>query len=205
MANPIDEEATSVVASIPPGPRLAVMGSTSFWRPDSRHLCEMIARDLALIDRLMVLTGGMDGVGIAFGKSFTAARTQASLPENLFHLLPRGLGPCDCGVTLGAGIDFHERREILGRVGNVCLVIEGGPGTEHEVAVASFRQIPVIPLGQTGGHAGDMYSQLARPKWAADADWALLGDANASHGEVVLGVRRLVHAAISIDAEQRSA
>jgi len=47
-----------------------------------------------------------------------------------------------------------------------------------------------------------MYSQLARPKWAAATDWAFLGDANASHLEVVLGVGRLVRAALSIDAEQ---
>jgi hypothetical protein len=200
MVDRLDDEATRVVASIAAGPRLVVTGSTSFWGADSRELCELIAGELALIDPIVAVTGGMDGVGITFGKSFASTRTQASLHENLFHLLPRGFGPCNCGITLGAGIDFHERREILGRIGDVCLVIEGGPGTEHEATVASSRNIPVIPLGRTGGHAGDLYSQMTYPKWAPTSDWAVLGNVNATQQEVALSVRRLVQAAISIDA-----
>ncbi len=128
MVDRLDEEATSVVASIAAGPRLAVIGSTSFWGADSRELCEMCAGELALIESLVAITGGMDGVAITFGKSFATARTKASLCENLFHLLPCGLGPCDCGVTLGAGVDFHERREILGRVGHVYFGHRGRTG-----------------------------------------------------------------------------
>lgn len=202
ISDRLDDEAESVVAAIADGPRLVVTGSTSFWGADSREPCEMIAGELALIEPLVAVTGGMDGVGITFGKSFAAARTHASLLENLFHLLPRGLGPCECGVTLGAGIDFHERCEILGRIGQVCLVIEGGTGTEHEATVASSREIPVIPLGRTGGHAGDMFSQMECPKWAPNSHWAVLGNANATHHEVALTVRRLVQAAISTSAEQ---
>ena len=37
-----------------------------------------------------------------------------------------------------------------------------------------------------------------------NADWALLGDANASYSEVARGVGRLVGAAMGIDAEKRS-
>lgn len=202
ISDRLDDESKSLVAAIADGPRLVVIGSTSFWGADSRELCEMIAGELALIEPLVAITGGMDGVGITFGKSFAAARTYGSWPENLFHLLPRGLGPCECGITLGAGIDFHERREILGRIGQVIQVIEGGPGTEHEATVASSREIPVIPLGRTGGHAGDMFSQMECPHWALNSHWAVLGDANATHHEVALTVRRLVQAAIIASAEQ---
>lgn len=48
MTNPMDEQAQRLVTSLPAGPRLAVMGSTSLWGPDSRELCEMIAGELAL-------------------------------------------------------------------------------------------------------------------------------------------------------------
>jgi hypothetical protein len=160
-------------------------------------LCETIAKELAQIGRLVAITGGMDGVGITFGTSFSASRMQASLPPNLFHLLPRGLGPCVCGVTVGAGMDYHERREILGRIGNVCLIIEGGPGTEHEAEVAASRKIPIIPLGRSGGYAGDLYSRLECPHWAAQPDWAFLGNADATFQDVVQSVRQLVQAAIS--------
>jgi hypothetical protein len=198
MVDRMDEEAASLNASILPGPRLIVIGSTSFWSADSLQLCKLIAGELAAIVPLVALTGGMDGVGITFGRSFAAARTRASLPDNLFHLLPRGMGPCDCGVTLGAGIDFHERREILGRLGDVCLVIEGGPGTEHEATVALSRETLIIPFGRSGGYAGDLHSKLSCPRWAREADWALLGNTDAPYADVVLAVRRLVEAAINI-------
>ena len=176
MDDRLDAKAAGLDSVIVSGPRLVVLRSASFLGFDSRELCQVIAVELASVGRLVVLTGGRDGVGLTFGRSFAEARHAAGLSENLFHLLPRGLGPCDCVVTLGAGGDFHERREVLGRVGHVCRVIEGGSGTEHEVTVASCRGIPVIPLGRRGGHAGDLHSRLPCPPWAPAIDWAFLGD-----------------------------
>jgi predicted Rossmann-fold nucleotide-binding protein len=145
-----DSEARMVGEAVTPGCRLVVIGSTSFWGADSRVLCEAIAADLAGVAGLVTLTGGMDGVGLTFGRAFAAAQRVAGCPETLFHLLPRGTGPCDSGVTLEAGIDYHDRREVLGRVGDAYLVIEGGPGTEHEAAVAAGRGVPIIPSDAPG-------------------------------------------------------
>ena len=77
MVTPYDAEARAVGAAITPGPRLVVIGSTSFWGPDSRPLCEAIAADLAGVAGLVALTGGMDGVGLTFGRAFAAARRAA--------------------------------------------------------------------------------------------------------------------------------
>jgi hypothetical protein len=200
-----DAEAQTVAAAITPGPRLVVIGSTSFWGHDSRQLCEAIAAELAEIAGLVAVTGGMDGVGLAFGRAFAAARRAAGRPENLFHLLPRGLGPCDSGVTLGAGVDYHDRREVLGRVGHAYLVIEGGPGTEHEAAVAAGRGAPVIPLGRTGGHAGELHPRACCPPGLPRADWGLLADAGAPHGQIVAVVGRLVRGAVARHAEPGAA
>ncbi len=197
MLDRLDEEATSLGKIILPGPRLAVLGSTSFWGADSRELCEAMSSNLATLAPIIAITGGMDGVGLTFGRSFAAARLAAGLPENLFHLLPRGLGPCDTGVTLDAGFDFDDRREIIGRIANVCLVIEGGPGTEHEATVASSRDIRIIPLGRSGGHAGELYSRLPCPFWALEADWLLIGNASAKIEDVTIAVRRLVQSALN--------
>ena len=196
MVTQYDAEARMVGAAITPGPRLVVIGSTSFWGHDSRRLCEAIAAELAEIAALVAMTGGMDGVGLSFGRAFAAARRAAGQPENLFHLLPRGMAPCDSGATLGAGIDYHDRREVLGRVGHVYLVIEGGPGTEHEAAVAAGRGAPVIPLGRTGGHAGELYPRARCPAGLPRADWDLLADAAAPHGQIVSAVGRLVRLAL---------
>jgi SLOG cluster4 family len=192
-----DAEARTVGAAIIPGPRLVVIGSASFWGHDSRQLCEAIAVELAEFAALVALTGGMDGVGLTFGRAFAAARRAAARPENLFHLLPRGMGPCDSGVTLGAGIDYHGRREVLGRVGHAYLVIEGGPGTAHEAAVAAGRGVPVIPLARTGGHAGELYARAGCPSKLPRADWDCLADAAAPHGPIVAAVGRLVRLALA--------
>jgi hypothetical protein len=196
MESPYDSEAIRVSSAIAPGRRLVVIGSTSFWGPDSRSLCEAIAADLAALAKLVVLTGGMDGVGLTFGRAFADARRSAGQPENLFHLLPRGRGPCNNGITLSAGIDYHESREVLGRVGHAYLVIEGGPGTEHEAAVAAGRGAPVIPVGRTGGHAGALHSRASCPPFLPRADWDLLADVGASHSQVVAAVGRLVRLAL---------
>src|SRR5688572_477703 len=102
MVASLDAEALRVGAVITPGPRLVVLGSGSFWGSDSRPLCEAIASDLAAIEVLVAVTGGRDGVGLTFGRAFADARRAAHRSENLFHLLPRGFGPCDNGVTVGA-------------------------------------------------------------------------------------------------------
>ncbi|HVK07512.1 MAG TPA: hypothetical protein VM597_01920, partial [Gemmataceae bacterium] len=138
------------------------------------------------------VTGGVDGVGATFARAFAEARRAASLPENLFHLLPRGFGPCDTGVTLTAGDDMSERREVIGCVGRVYLVIEGGPGTVHEAEVAADHGFPVIPVARTGGHAAALHSQTHPPT----ADWNVLADANAPHPWVVAAVGRLVRSAL---------
>jgi hypothetical protein len=204
VLTPYDAEAQRVSGAIAPGPRLVVIGSTSFWGPDSCRLCEAIAADLAGVAGLVALTGGMDGVGLTFGRAFAAARRGAGQPEGLFHLLPRGMGPCDSGVTMGAGTDYHERREVLGRVGHAYLVIEGGPGTEHEAVVAAGRGVPVIPLGRTGGHAGELFPRVRCPPGLPAADWELLADAGASHEQVVAAVGRLVRVAVAPHAEPDS-
>ena len=71
--NPFDEQATNLAAQLPPAPRIAVIGSTSFWHPDSAATCRLIGAQLAQIDRLILLTGGVPGVGEAVGRSFFAA------------------------------------------------------------------------------------------------------------------------------------
>lgn len=197
-----DTDAAGVIAALPPGPRLVVIGSAKFYGADSPTLCEAIAADLAPVP-LVALTGGMEGVGLTFGRALASARRSAALPEHLFHLLPVGFGPCDCGVTLGAGVDYTERREVLGRVGHVYLVIEGGPGTVHEGEVAAARGVPLIPLARTGGHAAELYPRLACPPARPATDWAVLADGDAPHERVVAAVGRLVR--LALDGQSRGA
>ena len=197
MANPFDAEVELLGSALPPGPRLVVIGGTAFWGDDSARLCEAAAGELAGVVELVAMTGGVEGVGRTFGRAFAASRRAAGRPEYLFHLLPRGATACDSGITLHAGDDFGERREVLGRVGDVYLVVEGGPGTEHEAAVAAARGVPVIPLGRTGGHAGALFPRTRCPSGVERADWEALNDAAVPHDVVVAAVGRVVRNALS--------
>jgi hypothetical protein len=197
MSIRFDEEATSLDPAFPPGRRLVVVGSTSFWGKDSPELCQGMAIRLAGIADLIAITGGMPGVGETFGQSFADERRCLGLPEQLFHVLPKGFRACDRGVTLFAGLDYEERREVLGRLGQVYLVIEGGPGTEHEVRVARGRGAAVIPVGRSGGHAGEVYPRVERSPGAGSPDWELLQDLGAPLDAVISAVQRLVEASLS--------
>ena len=193
-----DAEAAAIIAQLGAEPRIVVIGSTSFWGADSEALTVAIAAELARIAGLVAVTGGMEGVGMTFGRAFAAARRELGRPEEVFHVLPRRSWECDHGVTLHAGNGFYERREILGRVAKVYPVIEGGPGTAHEAAVAYAHGATVIPVGRTGGVAGELFEGRERPAWVTAGDWELLGHGT---GDVAAGVATIVqgwHAALML-------
>ncbi len=198
-----DAEATRIRTLFSVGPRLVVVGSTSFYGKDSRLLCEVIAKTFASLPSLVCVTGGMDGVGKTFAESFfNARRSIRSTSETLYHLLPQGMSTIDCGTTLGAGFDLDDRREILGRIGQVYLVIEGGPGTEHEVSIATTHGHPRIPLAMTGGEAASEYDRLPCPAWATIDDWKLLANIQVSPVEIAPVILKLFLAAIDARVQE---
>ena len=63
--------------------------------------------------------------------------------------------------TLFAGSDMKERREILGRLSGLFVLVEGGPGVEHEADVAAARGAALIPVGRSGGYAAALYGRIS--------------------------------------------
>src|SRR5947209_665008 len=96
-----DREAQRVSSLLPGvGPRLGVIGSTSFWHADSERTCAEVGRLLAAeIGDLVLLTGGVEGVGEAVGRSFFQARREAKQEPHVFHILPHGEEAWDYGQT----------------------------------------------------------------------------------------------------------
>ena len=84
------------------------------------------------------------------------------------------------------------------------MVIEGGPGTGHEAAVAAGRGSPIIPLGRTGGRAGELHLRMNRPPAFPGADWDLLAEAGAPHDRVVAAVCRLVRVSLGRAEPERA-
>lgn len=191
-----DDEAEALRSQLTAGPRVVVIGSTSFYHADSRQLCELIAGELARSPEIVAVTGGVAGIGATFAAAFAITRAQLHQDEKLYHILPRHTGTCSTGVTLTGGDDFFERREILGRLGDVYLMVEGGPGTEHEAQVAAAHGFPVIPLARTEGASAPYFKQLFANHAATSPDWALLADATASLDATAAAAVRILIAAL---------
>ena len=189
-----DREAAAVAAQLPVANHLAIIGSTSFWHPQSQATCVAVGRLLAQVDGLVLLIGGVAGVGEIVGRSFFGARPGSDGHRGVFHVLPRGCSRWDYGETLFAGSDMGERREVLGRVADCYVVIEGGPGTEHEATVALGRSVCIIPVGRSGGYAGELFPRIPRPVFARESAWRNLACADASPQQVGESVAAIVGA-----------
>jgi predicted Rossmann-fold nucleotide-binding protein len=175
-SNPaFDQQAAALLAKLPTRPTLVVIGSTSCWHHQSPATCSAAGRLLASIENLVLVTGGVAGVGEGVGRSFFKAREQEGGEPDVFHILPHGCERWDYGVTLFAGSDMAERREILARLSPLYLAIEGGPGTVHEGQVALKHGAVVVPVGRSGGYAGALYATAQRPVFASPQSWQTLG------------------------------
>ena len=204
VANDVfDHEVATVTAQLPPGPHVAIIGSTSFWHPESQAACEAVGHLLAAIGNLVLLTGGVGGIGEAVGRSFFGARSGRDVPRGVFHVLPHGTGEWDYGKTVFAGSDMGERREVLGRLAECYVVIEGGPGTAHEASVALRRSVCVVPVGRSGGYAGELYPQVPRPPFASKSTWRDLALAATSPSVVAEAVASIVAAHVRQIQETR--
>jgi len=187
-----DDEAAVVSAKIPAGVRVAVIGSTSFWHEESEQTCAAIGEGLAALDSLVLLTGGVSGVGECIGRGYLKGCTMRRRMPSVIHVLPRGCRAWDYGTTLFAGDTMGERREILGRLAKAFVVVEGGPGTEHEAAVAAAYGAVLVPLGRSGGHAGALYAGLVRPPFVDARAWQTLSDPEAAPRTAAAAVVQIV-------------
>jgi hypothetical protein len=196
MRGSFDDEARRIDALLPQGPRVAILGSTDFWHADSERTCAEVGRLLAGIPGLVLLTGGVEGIGEAVGRSFFQARCQAGKEPGVYHVLPKGAPAWDYGETLFAGSDMTERREVLGRLSGVFVLIEGGPRAGHEADVASAHGAVVIPARRSGGYAAALYGRTSCPP-AIDADtWEVFGASASAPEEAARGVLRAVQACL---------
>lgn len=191
-----DEESVVVSARIPAGSRVAVIGSMSFWHDDSERTCADIGEQLADIDNLVVLTGGVPGVGECIGRGYVKGCRSLGRTPSVIHVLPRGCRDWDYGTTLLAGDSMSERREILGRLAKIFIVIEGGPGTEHEAAVAAAHGAVLVPVGRSGGHAGVLYPGVVRPPCVDARTWETLGSSEAAARAVAAAVVEIVDSCV---------
>jgi uncharacterized protein (TIGR00725 family) len=189
-----DTEAAVVGTQIPKGFRVAILGSSTFWHENSARICTHIGELLANLSGLVLITGGVPGAGETVGRAFARGCRNLGRVAKIIHVLPRGSARCDYGATLFAGDDMGERREILGRLAELYVVVEGGPGTEHEARVAAANGSVLVPVRGSGGHAGALFPRLVRPPLAEEHTWRTLSDCEATPPKIAASVLEIVDA-----------
>jgi uncharacterized protein (TIGR00725 family) len=187
-----DEIAANLLKEITPGIRLAIIGSQSFHSHTSQSICEAAGKELAKIDSLVLLTGGVAGIGETVGRSFYRARKQLGTLPQVFHILPEGSEPWDYGLTLFGGFSMSDRRAILARMASLYLAIEGGPGAEQEAYRAIALGGRIIPIGSTGGFAQKLYQSARCPPNIELQTWKALGCAETSPPEVAVAIAQIL-------------
>ncbi len=195
----MDGELNDLAAKLPEGPRVAILGSTSFFDPLSEAISIALGQALAEKSEVVLLTGGVSGVGQAFGTAFFEARERLGLEPKVFHLLPAGMDACGYGVTYSAGSSMAERRVLLASLASIYVVIEGGPGTVDESEVAVGRGASLVPIAVTGGHALDLYASLPRPEVVTEADWIALGQEHLGPEAIAAAALRVITALLERD------
>lgn len=85
-----DEIAANLLQEIKAEMRLAIIGSQSFHSHISRSICKATGRELAKIDNLVLLTGGVTSIGETVGRSFWEPRKLLGKPAQVYHILPQG-------------------------------------------------------------------------------------------------------------------
>eukprot|EP00927_Polykrikos_kofoidii_P015732 TRINITY_DN17027_c0_g4_i1.p1 TRINITY_DN17027_c0_g4~~TRINITY_DN17027_c0_g4_i1.p1 ORF type:complete len:772 (-),score=137.59 TRINITY_DN17027_c0_g4_i1:56-2311(-) len=171
------QHSEAVAQLLPLGPRVCILGGTAFKNLASETIVKALGQAFAerLAGRVVVLTGGMPGVqqtfAVALGDAFPA----------LVHLLPEGnASGFGVGMDVAAGATLPERMAIFGQLGDVYIVVEGGPGAASEAAAAFTRGALVLPLMTTGGASSGMFNfpadALQRPACATDKQWSCLRD-----------------------------
>mmetsp|Transcript_5087 Transcript_5087/g.6742 ORF Transcript_5087/g.6742 Transcript_5087/m.6742 type:complete len:225 (+) Transcript_5087:2-676(+) len=186
-------------------PILAIFGSIDFWHPDSESLCLSIGQELAkLLPSLIVVTGANavvhDKIAHSFNDEVTASHPNQT--ANIYHLAPWGY-QCDFnhGQKLCVGRDMAERRALLARCATVAISIEGGPGTVDEMTKAVEANVPLIPLGRSGGASSGMFNAPSchgcRPEFICQEDWDLCWNKDADVEDSAKAVARIVQSIVA--------
>jgi SLOG-like protein len=194
MKNSFDQDALKISEEISQGPHVAIIGSANFQHEHSEETCAHIGRMLAEIPDMVLITGGCEGAADTVGRAFDQACRNAGRESQVFHILPKGSADRGYGKTIHAGSNLEERREILGRVSSLYIVVEGSSGTVHETDVASSCDSTMLPIGGLGGHASVLYSWIERPAMVDKPTWLTIGSETATPEEMATAIRNAVEA-----------
>ncbi len=153
--------------------QIAFIGSVSHYG-HTESLCKALGYKLAQEPFLTFLDGGVTGIPETI--------TTSLYRKDIIHLVPFTEWPSEeyskepLGTFLRAGRTDEDRQEILGRMADVVIMIEGGPGALNEALIAHKEGKKVICVPTTSPFCKKFYDQCGgNPLWDA------LGDETKNH------------------------
>jgi len=179
---------------LPSGPRVCIMGGTSFQNEHSEELTEALAQEFNsfLPAQTLFITEGMQGVQATF-----AARCDS---KKLVNLVPSGE---DSGYNKGkdvrAGANLVECGHIFSECGDVYVTIEGGEAlADIAKRIAKRPLVDIVPIIRSGGaSSGEFGFPLpSRPKGVSESLWDRLADSRLPVGDTARAAAEIVYASL---------
>ncbi|KAK6185756.1 hypothetical protein SNE40_007918 [Patella caerulea] len=194
-----------------------ISGSTKFYNPKTEEICKSVGLHLNQLKNITIVTGGFHGVGETVSNSFYKENERLKKKHQVWHILPEK-DPQDrhlqarqgtdgrfeiipFGKTLFCGDDVHERETLVARSFDICILIEGGPGSAHETEQFVWNDRVVIPVRCTGGAAGGKFNVPDKifqlPQGVNEEDWLKLSSKNISPDQIGQSVTNIVESLLT--------
>eukprot|EP00930_Biecheleria_cincta_P105228 TRINITY_DN9782_c0_g1_i3.p1 TRINITY_DN9782_c0_g1~~TRINITY_DN9782_c0_g1_i3.p1 ORF type:complete len:1090 (-),score=161.32 TRINITY_DN9782_c0_g1_i3:116-3385(-) len=159
---------------------VCILGSHQIQGIDVHDMVTALAEELhgRLPKSVIFVLRGFTGVAQLFGETLSNS-------ERIWHLT--GANEQDSSKqahrNIVVGEDSSSAEAVFTCVGDVYLLIEGGPETSQAARTVLERGGNVVPLRRTGGASSGMHGfpveAFERPAFVGEACWALLGDTEA--------------------------
>lgn len=189
-----------------------VTGASKIISSRTEEVCRAIGTHLAKLENIFIVTGGCYGTSEMVARVFDEDCTKQAKISAVWHVLPEQdsqdvseqynqssdgtFALKDFGKTLFCGNSVWEKEVIAGRCFQICLLIEGGPHSAHEVEEFVWSDHIVVPVCCTNGNGvGDVKvtdKMYQMPPGVSERDWKCLNDETTPPDEVGMAVSRVI-------------
>jgi len=175
---------------------VCVSGGTCHTHPDTTELVRALAASMrrSILHNTLLVTCGMEGVQRAFAEHCADG-------PSLWNLVPVGESSgFGAGEDVPVGRHFEETSDIFARLGEVYVVVEGGPSVSEQAMTSIASGALVLPVARSGGASSGMFNfptaALKRPVHATFEQWRLLWDVSAPVESTAAAVSAIVATAL---------
>ncbi|XP_005093466.1 uncharacterized protein LOC101852907 [Aplysia californica] len=189
-----------------------IAASSNLKDSRSEPICKAIALQLAKLPDVVVVTGGSKGASEILSHTFHQEVLDHKKKPHVWHVLPERdaedvsdlYAQCSDGTftmmsfgkTLFCGGSINERESIVARCFPVCLLIDGGNSSCHEVQEFVWSDHIVVPVNCSSATlVGDLTvtdKLFQVPAGVLEDDWKHLNNKNTSVEDVGQVVARIV-------------